>query len=754
AYEAQKLEGSPQEIKGEGEAPVKEHALFEKEGEYRIGDKLREADIPVDKAEPKLLDVKGNNAQIVSRAAAEFMSWPEKIKAADGSNILLKNPDQGSLAGRAKHLVWDNDKDRLHIEKARWLPNTPSTLKNAAVRIVDNTSGNRIYVRAYQDGTKHMVVVKPDGVVESQKAFKGSLITQFPYLTIGRQQDMMIDWARNGIGRSQGNPNPTPQASAVPGPQQEAFRENRVTSSEKNVKGNLKEEEAPYGEEEDERGSFSREKSKRFEEELKGWNVEKDFGELRYARGSDQAKAAAKEFIGKPLTNAETGITATVSGKALSKMLSRSSIDMSVSPQAHMQAVANIDKLFPPSKHRETRSDRKEGGTISAIHHFDVPMPFDKNVLKVKIMAKEFVDQKSGTRIYLVNAVKIENAGVVGEDPGLSGQFRRENNLASPPPSSVENKLTPSPENVKGKDSGPVLYSGVDITKVPEVLKHLRDNFKSYKSVLPSGDSTLLQKIWQSPHWMAKKHPEFKAIYDREVRGREQARAKLFDERLKGWESTRNLSKKDRERLVKVIWITEGKKIKSVTEPRFVWKDNDWGVEDAKGKPLRVVKGLNLKHYRQIEEYLRGRGVKDAVAKAYVDIRKHFDRSYAMIFNKMVSMKDVEAGTIEKYRQEIGSINNYFPHQWYGNYHFHGLDKDGNVIVRIQYNDIAPGGYSALYRGKLKQAKKDYPDVTTWTSPKKSKQLPEEVYEYPIPVEAMEQIINAAATRVKDADLG
>jgi len=52
---------------------------------------------------------------------------------------------------------------------------------------------------------------------------------------------------------------------------------------------------------------------------------------LRRARGSNQAKAAAKAFIGKLLTNRETGLTATVSGESLKKMLSKSAVIKSAS---------------------------------------------------------------------------------------------------------------------------------------------------------------------------------------------------------------------------------------------------------------------------------------------------------------------------------------------------------------------------------------------------------------------------------------
>jgi hypothetical protein len=300
-------------------------------------------------------------------------------------------------------------------------------------------------------------------------------------------------------------------------------------------------------------------------------------------------------------------------------------------------------------------------------------------------------------------------------------------------------------------EKGQSFYSGVDVTKTPDILKHIRENLKDYRQVVRSGDVTMLQRFWQSPHWLAKKHPEFKKIYDRELK-REEDRATLLDKRLKGWETARNLNKKDLEKLRKIIWITEGKKIKSVTEPRFVWKDNEHGRVGVKGELLKDISGLNLKHYKQIGDYLKDRGVSQPVIDAYVDIRKHFDRSYAMIMNRMIKMKDVDADTITQYRQEIGNIQNYFPHQWYGNYYFHGLDKNGNLVARIQYYDTTAGGYSVRHKGMLAQAKKDYPQVETWTAPKKSRQLPEEVYDYPIPLEAMEQIINAASARVRQAD--
>jgi len=230
--------------------------------QYAIGQKLRESEVPVDDVAPKELNTKGTNSEIISRAAEEYRSWPEKITAADGSEILLANPEDGYISKRALHLVWDNEKDAIHLDKAKWLPNVPETLRNAAARVVDQQSGNRIYVRAYNNNEKHMVVVAPDGNVIEQESFKGKLITQFPYIKPGKQGNMIIDWERNGIGnlqessnpshtvsadlgperrvkglgRSQENPNPTSPASTIPGSQQGTFQDNNTLSGEE-VKG-------------------------------------------------------------------------------------------------------------------------------------------------------------------------------------------------------------------------------------------------------------------------------------------------------------------------------------------------------------------------------------------------------------------------------------------------------------------------------------------------------------------------------------
>jgi len=191
-----------------------------------VGDRLSDAEPPIDDVEPARMETRSGG--LIPRIQKEFMSWPESVTAADGTEILLHNPQGERLSKRALHLVWDSTKEQLHLEKAAWLPNVPQTLENASARLVDldrkgKETGNRVYVRAYKDGTKHLVVVRPDRTIEDQRIVHGRLITQFPYEGGGRQDNFRIDWEREkGEGIVRGNPNPALPASPIPASQQKA----------------------------------------------------------------------------------------------------------------------------------------------------------------------------------------------------------------------------------------------------------------------------------------------------------------------------------------------------------------------------------------------------------------------------------------------------------------------------------------------------------------------------------------------------
>lgn len=159
-----------------------------------IGDRFSkiEENFPIDNVEPKVIDPKAKN--MLQQVAAEFRSWPNSIKAADGNEILLHNPEGGSLGKRVHHLIRGAKNKKVNPKKVEWVANIPETLKNATARMVDAESGNKLYVRAYKNGDKHIVVVRPDGSISTHGLLRGKLITQFKYESDSRQSSMIIDW--------------------------------------------------------------------------------------------------------------------------------------------------------------------------------------------------------------------------------------------------------------------------------------------------------------------------------------------------------------------------------------------------------------------------------------------------------------------------------------------------------------------------------------------------------------------------------
>jgi hypothetical protein len=53
-------------------------------------------------------------------------------------------------------------------------------------------------------------------------------------------------------------------------------------------------------------------------------------------------------------------------------------------------AVANLDTLFRLAVETRVRESVKDPTHVAAMHHFDVPMPFEGDVPRVKILVKEF----------------------------------------------------------------------------------------------------------------------------------------------------------------------------------------------------------------------------------------------------------------------------------------------------------------------------------------------------------------------------
>jgi hypothetical protein len=132
---------------------------------------------------------------------------------------------------------------------------------------------------------------------------------------------------------------------------------------------------------------------------------------LRYAGGAKMARIQAQSFLNTPIENIETGLVATVSRESLDKMLSKSNVDRSVSPRAHMTAVANLDALFRLATQEDEHASRTPE-VVAAIRIFDAPLPLEGEVLRARMLTKVFRRQTDGARLYFVEAVEI---GAVGD---------------------------------------------------------------------------------------------------------------------------------------------------------------------------------------------------------------------------------------------------------------------------------------------------------------------------------------------------
>lgn len=135
----------------------------------------------------------------------------------------------------------------------------------------------------------------------------------------------------------------------------------------------------------------------------------------RQASTFDEARAQAKAFQGKPLTNAATGMVVQVSRNSLDKMLSTKAVGKSASPRAQSLAVANADELFRRAIPGWSKPDEKGDPNIAAIHRFFAPMQSPDGVHLVKLTVKEVSQADRSNVLYTIEAVEL-----AGEPPAAS----------------------------------------------------------------------------------------------------------------------------------------------------------------------------------------------------------------------------------------------------------------------------------------------------------------------------------------------
>ena len=185
-----------------------------------------------------------------------------------------------------------------------------------------------------------------------------------------------------------------------------------------------------------------------------------------------EARKQAGAFQGMPLTNAATGIVATVSRNNLDKMLSGKAVGKSESPATHSLAVANLDGLFERAILGWSKPDNNGDPNIKAIHRFFTPVKVDGRALLAKMTVKETGLVGDPNPLYTVEAVEFSEAGrpaaqwvaeIAGAD-GIDPRTIRSAGLVQSMAQRIQDFIPDSVSKVTDPDTGEplVVYHGTN----------------------------------------------------------------------------------------------------------------------------------------------------------------------------------------------------------------------------------------------------------------------------------------------------
>ncbi len=260
-----------------------------------------------------------------------------------------------------------------------------------------------------------------------------------------------------------------------------------------------------------------------------------------------------------------------------------------------------------------------------------------------------------------------------------------------------------------------------------------------------SDDVTLMQRIFMLPHWVAKRFPGFKAVYDRQVRRQDERaaeRARSLQE-IPSLFGENKLSGKDMGELKKLVWDNDGKQIAEL-------EGIDKFLTDEELESGRTTIKANPEWYEGYDKWLSRQPGSDAVKKAMREIRVSLDNDLMRAHNRLARMREMGDVAIQEFRTQIGHIHNYFPHHRYGDYFIQGKDKKGEVVYREHFDALHRRYARRHFENRLEALKKEYPD-TVFDLDENTK-LPDEAFGRVLDPEAMEQVFKAALSKVSDKE--
>jgi hypothetical protein len=253
-----------------------------------------------------------------------------------------------------------------------------------------------------------------------------------------------------------------------------------------------------------------------------------------------------------------------------------------------------------------------------------------------------------------------------------------------------------------------------------------------------SGRISKIGRQIRPPHWLAAKYPAFNKLYTRQ-KERIKERLTLLHESLKEIEAFTDLKRGPvLDEVRDIIWGVE--KVGAVKDLSSKFKEEGGSLSQ------------NEDHYTGLRQWLRRRKRKfsDEAIDNYIGIRRTLDKDLLKVYDSMRSMDDIDESVIKQFRKSINHIHNYFPHMRYGRYYLTVKDeKTGETLYREHF-DAAPGFFKRKAREKLTEFAKRFPGMKVEAG--KVERMPEEVFAIPVPIEALEAVMNEAVKRIADPE--
>jgi hypothetical protein len=145
--------------------------------------------------------------------------------------------------------------------------------------------------------------------------------------------------------------------------------------------------------------------------------IRKKYTMPRTAKSVSEAQRLIRPLVNKPLTNKTLGITATISGKSISKFGSSEATGKSINPRLHAKAIVNIDKLFTNAEIDIVQNDSKKRKEVEKVHRIGTLMFDEQTNIYVPVLITAIEYLKDGNRIYSVEAIdlikKENSAGLI-----------------------------------------------------------------------------------------------------------------------------------------------------------------------------------------------------------------------------------------------------------------------------------------------------------------------------------------------------